>query len=302
MSFRTVVIEKRSKLDLRMGYLVIRREEETMRVFLDEINTLIVENPACCVTGCLLAELVKRKVKVIFCDEKHSPCSELLPCYGHGESSGKLREQIQWNPEFCLQLWTTIIAEKIRNQAAFLLEKKKNKEAEMLVGYILELQPGDLSNREGHAAKVYFNAVFGNDFKRGDGRAVDSALNYGYALILSAFNREIVASGYSTQLGIAHHNTYNHFNLSCDLMEPFRILVDRWVDACGFLQFGPAEKHQMLEIFNQPFFMDGASRRLDDCIMLYVRSILKSISMQDISVVKFCSWKKSKVHVKNVQA
>lgn len=301
MSFRTVVIEKRSKLDLRMGYLVIRREDETMRVFLDEINTLIVENPACCVTGCLLSELVKRKIKVIFCDEKHSPCSELLPCYGHGESPGKLREQIQWNSDFCQQLWTTIIAEKIRNQAAFLLEKKKNKEAEMLVGYILELQPGDLSNREGHAAKVYFNAVFGNDFKRGDGRAVDSALNYGYALILSAFNREIVACGFSTQLGIAHHNTYNHFNLSCDLMEPFRILVDRWVDTCGFLQFGSAEKHRMLEIFNQPFFMDGASRRLDDCIMLYVRSIFKSISMQELSVVKFCSWKKSKVPVENVQ-
>ena len=300
MSFRTVVIGKRSKLDLRMGYLVIRRDDETMRVFLDEINTLIVENPACCVTGCLLAELVKRKIKVIFCDEKHSPCSELLPCYGHGESSGKLREQIQWNPDFCQLLWTMIVTEKIRNQAAFLVEKKKCKEAEMLVGYILDLQPGDLSNREGHAAKVYFNAIFGNDFKRGDGRAVDSALNYGYALILSAFNREIVASGYSTQLGIAHHNTYNHFNLSCDLMEPFRILVDRWVDTCSFQQFGSPEKHQLLEIFNQPFFMDGASRRLDDCIMLYVRSIFKSISIQDISAVKFCSWKKSNVLAKNV--
>ena len=93
MSFRTVVIEKRSKLDLRMGYLVIRRDDDTARVFLDEVNTLIVENPACCVTGCLLAELIKRKIKVIFCDEKHSPCSELIPCYGHGESSGKLRRR-----------------------------------------------------------------------------------------------------------------------------------------------------------------------------------------------------------------
>ena len=70
MSFRTVVIEKRSKLDLRMGYLVVRRDDDTARVFLDEVNTLIVENPACCVTGSLLAELIKRKIKVIFCDEK----------------------------------------------------------------------------------------------------------------------------------------------------------------------------------------------------------------------------------------
>ena len=292
MSFRTVVIEKRSKLDLRMGYLVVRREDETMRIFLDEINTLIIENPACCVTGCLLVELVKRKIKVVFCDEKHSPCSELMPCYGHGESAGKLGEQIQWDREFCQRLWTNIIAEKIRNQALFLLEKQRNKEADMLFSYVTQLQIGDPGNREGHAAKVYFNAIFGDGFKRGDGMAVDSALNYGYALILSAFNREIVACGFSTQLGIAHHNTYNHFNLSCDLMEPFRILIDRWADACGFIQFGHSEKHRMLEIFNQPFYIDGSTRRLDDCIMLYVRSVFKAIYLHETAAVKFCSWNK----------
>ena len=50
MSFRTVVIANRSKLDLRMGYLVIRKDSGTMRVFLDEINTVIIENPACSIT------------------------------------------------------------------------------------------------------------------------------------------------------------------------------------------------------------------------------------------------------------
>ena len=291
MSFRTVVVEKRSKLDLRMGYLVIRKDNETIRIFLDEINTLIVENPACCLTGCLLVELTKRKVKVVFCDEKHSPCSELLPCYGHGECSGKLQEQIQWDKDFCQLLWARIIAEKIYNQALFLLEKGKTKEAALLHSYIPDIQPGDISNREGHAAKVYFNAIFGNGFKRGNGMAVDSALNYGYSLILSAFNREIVACGFSTQLGIAHHNTFNQFNLSCDLMEPFRVLVDRWVDSCQFREFGSAEKHKVLEIFNLPFVIDNKNHRLDDCIMLYVRGIFKAILNKDLSVIKFCKIK-----------
>ena len=292
MSFRTVVIEKRSKLDLRMGYLVIRQDEEVKRIFLDEINTLIIENPACCVTGCLLAELVSRKIKVIFCDEKHSPTAELHPCYGHGESAGKLREQIQWDEKFCQRLWTRIIAEKIHKQALFLEESGKNQEAEMLNSYIKEIQLADISNREGHAAKVYFNALFGNEFKRGNGMAEDSALNYGYALILSAFNREIAASGFSTQLGIAHHNTFNHFNLSCDLMEPCRIFIDRWVCICNFNKFESSEKHQMLEIFNQPFIIGDETRRLDDCIRLYIRSIFKAISHEDITLIKFCSWKK----------
>ncbi len=167
-----------------------------------------------------------------------------------------------------------------------------NKEADMLMEYVKNLQTGDLSNREGHAAKVYFNKIFGNAFRRGDGSTVDSALNYGYSLILSAFNREIVSCGYSTQLGITHHNTFNHFNLSCDLMEPFRVLVDRWVDSCEFIQFGSKEKHRMLEIFNQQFFIDGTWRRLDDCIMMYVRSIFKAITLRELSAVKFCSWLK----------
>ncbi len=45
MSWRTVVIAKRCKLDLKLGYMVIRGEE-TKRVFLDEIAVVILENPA----------------------------------------------------------------------------------------------------------------------------------------------------------------------------------------------------------------------------------------------------------------
>jgi hypothetical protein len=75
-------------------------------------------------------------------------------------------------------------------------------------------------------------------------------------------------------------------------MEPFRILVDRWVDTCGCIQLGSREKHRILEIFNQSFFIDGAQRRLDDCIMMYVRSIFKAIDLRKLSAVKFCSWQK----------
>ena len=84
-------------------------------------------------------------------------------------------------------------------------------------------------NREGHAAKVYFNSLFGKGFSRDDMSSVNAALNYGYGILLSNFNKEIVADGYLTQLGIKHINEYNPFNLTCDLMEPFRVLVDEIV-------------------------------------------------------------------------
>ena len=65
-------------------------------------------------------------------------------------------------------------------------------EAEQLYEYINEIEFGDATNREGHAAKVYFNALFGMDFTRSAENVTNAALNYGYSLLLSTFNRCVV--------------------------------------------------------------------------------------------------------------
>ena len=77
MSWRIVVISKRAKLDYQLGYLVVRNEEVT-KIHLSEISTILIESTAATVTTSLLAELTKKKIKVIFCDEKRNPSSELL--------------------------------------------------------------------------------------------------------------------------------------------------------------------------------------------------------------------------------
>lgn len=95
--------------------------------------------------------------------------------------------------------------------------------------YVEEIEYGDATNREGHAAKVYFNALFGMDFTRTEENSINAALNYGYGILLSTFNREIILNGYITQLGLFHNNMFNQFNLGSDLMEPFRPIVDQRV-------------------------------------------------------------------------
>ena len=88
-----------------------------------------------------------------------------------------------------------------------LLEEYGRKESKLLREYIEEIEYGDATNREGHAAKVYFNALFGMDFTRTEENSLNAALNYGYGIILSAFNREIAINGYVTQLGLFHNNS-----------------------------------------------------------------------------------------------
>ena len=280
MSWRTVIISNQSKLDYKMGYVVIRGLE-TKRILLDEIAVLLLENPAVSLTGCLVEALTEKKVKVIFCDSKRNPIAELIPHHGSHDSSAKIRAQASWKDEIKAIIWKEIITEKIRKQSEFLSALGKNKEAELLASYIGQVELLDSSNREGHAAKVYFNALFGMDFTRSATIPVNAALNYGYSIILSAFNREISSNGYLTQLGIFHNNMFNHFNLGSDLMEPFRILVDVVVYNMKPFQFEKEEKHFMWKIQDQRVIIDGQRQSVLNAIKIYTRSVFDAISDED---------------------
>lgn len=276
MSWRTVIISRRAKLDLKMGYLVVRGED-IKRVYLDELAILIIEDPAVSLTGCLLEALNKKKVRVIFCDGKRSPYAELAPYYGSYDASRKLKQQISWGEEIKAEVWRAVIGEKIQKQAEHLYLREKPKEAALLESYLPELQPGDITNREGHAAKVYFNALFGREFTRSGEDPVNTALNYGYGILLSAFNRAVAAAGYDTRLGIHHDNVFNYYNLSSDLMEPFRILVDRAVREREITEFDKQTRYALVDLLNSAVIIDGAKQTVLHAAEIYARSVFRAL-------------------------
>lgn len=292
MSWRIVVISRRAKLDYQLGYMVVRGET-VKKVLLNEMSLLLVEHTAVSLTAALLAELVKRKIKIIFCDEKRNPLGELTPYYGSCDTSGKVRQQVNWDEAAKGALWAEIVKNKISNQAA-VLEINEKPEAKLLEKYISEVKAGDESNREGHAAKVYFNSLFGKDFSRADNVPVNAALNYGYAMILSACNREIAANGYITQLGIHHCNVFNTFNLGSDVMEPFRAFVDQkvyelWRD--GELEtFEREQKLEILDVLNRNVRFDKKTYSLNYAVKLFCKDVFDSLSEGDISRFTPCSF------------
>lgn len=289
MSWRVVIIDSQAKLDYKMGYLVVRGLE-TKRILLDEMAVLLIENPAVSLTGILLSALTEKKIKVIFCDQKRNPIAELLPYHGSHDSSAKIRTQISWSQETKDAVWREIVAEKIRKQAEFLQELGKETQAELLWSYVGEVELADTTNREGHAAKVYFNALYGTDFTRSADVPVNAALNYGYSIILSAINREVSANGYLTQLGIFHNNMFNHFNLSCDLMEPFRILIDRLVYDMKPKEFGKDEKHHIWNCLDQHVLIDCQKQFVMNALKIYTRSVFDAINDKDLSEMRFYSF------------
>lgn len=285
MSWRTIVITKRAKLDLQLGFMVVRGEHTT-KVALNEIAVVLIESTAVSLTTSLLAELTKRKVKVIFCDEKRNPSSELVPYYGSHDTSMKVRKQIAWSEDIKTSVWTEIVTEKIRKQAEN-LERWDKPEAQMLYEYITQIEFGDATNREGHAAKVYFNALFGLDFTRTAENSINAALNYGYSLLLSTCARETALNGYITQIGLFHDNIFNQFNLASDLMEPFRPIVDNLVKNMMPEKFEHDEKIEVLRLLQKEVIIAGRKECVNNAMKIYCRSIFDALNDDDISLIKF---------------
>ena len=272
MSFRTVVISNKANLNYKNRFLVVKQENDEKYIHLSEIDTIIVDSISVSISSYLLKEISDNKINIIFCDEKHNPFGELKSLYLSHNSSKKIENQIKWTNKYKDEIWSLIIKNKLLNQA-LLLNSLSIDSYKLVMEYIEEIKIGDKTNREGHAAKVYFNSLFGKNFVRHNTDNINYALNYGYAILLSNFNKEIISLGYLTQLGI--HHEFNEFNLSCDLMEPFRVLIDSYVFDNVDKEFDKEYKICLINIMNDKYKYNGRYYSVKDIIKLYTKNVLE---------------------------
>ena len=276
--FRNIVIQSPCKLSYKGGYMVVRKEDDTAKVHLSEFQTLVLRTNQVYISAYLMSELSKAKISLVVSDERHDPVGQYLPLYGAHNTSARIDEQLEWGPVAKKQVWQRIIKDKIAHQARVLGVRAREADAAILEKVVAEVRSGDSTHREAHAAHIYFPALFGPGFSRDDETPINAALNYGYALLLSSINREIVARGYLTQQGICHCNEFNQFNLSCDFMEPFRPIVDRIVFDNVQGDFTKDDKLLLVDMFNQAIPYRGGSYRVSSVISLYVKDCLDALA------------------------
>ena len=290
MTWRVVVIDSRAKLELKLSHLVVRQDGNKVRkIYLKDISHIIVNTTEASITFALLNEIVKNKIKLIFCDEKRNPSAEVAPFYSSYNTSEKIRMQMKWDEYIKGEVWRLIVKKKIKNQM-FLLKNNKKDEYKLLENYIKEVDFNDQTNREGHAAKVFFNALYGVDFSRSDDCNTNAALNYGYSILLSSINRQVVSNGYITQIGIFHDNMFNQFNLSSDLIEPWRIYVDSYVYNHMDELFDKERKFELINILNNYVRIDNKSTRINQALDIYTRSVFDALNNRDVSLLRFPSY------------
>ena len=257
--------------------MVVRKEDDTAKVHLSEISSIILQTEQVYLSAYLLAELAKSKISLVVSDEKCNPVGQYLPLYGAHNTSKRIPEQLEWGEPIKKRVWQRIVREKVRQQARF-LEERDYSEAKSVYAIISEVRSGDATNREAQAARIYFSALFGNDFNRDVDIPLNAALNYGYAILLSMVNREIVSRGYLTQCGICHRNEYNQFNLACDFMEPFRPAVDRLVVDYLAGDFDVDTKRALADLANKGMAYRGGTYRLGSVVSLFVQDCLNALN------------------------
>lgn len=282
MGWRTVVINSLAKISCKNGYICVQGEEVTM-IHLSEVDSLIIATAQATITAFALWQLAENKIRVIFCDERRNPYGELSLYYGCHNSSKKIKMQLGWEKSMKEEVFRRIIQSKIRNQAAFLRQIGANDRGDELACYAECVEPGDPDNKEGMSARLYFQSLFGAGFSRDENSSVNARLNYGYSVILSAVNREVAVNGCLSQLGLKHANEYNAFNFSCDLMEPFRVEVDKQAYLKQKEEFTSSDKYDLQAITAKVVKFGKADTTLGQAIKIAVKSVIDVMNSGIIS-------------------
>lgn len=226
---RTVAIDNPAWLKVKESQLIVEQDGKTVgRIPVEDVGVLIVDHPAVVYTqGCLNA-LLENNAAVIVCGRNHHPSGLLLPLDSNSVQSERFRLQIETSAPLKKQLWQNTVRQKIKNQAGLL--KHLGRENGKLLDLAKKVKSGDPANIEAQAARYYWQRVFGEKFRRGRfGAPPNNLLNYGYMVLRAAVARALVGSGLLPTIGIHHHNRYNAYCLADDIMEPYRVFVDKTV-------------------------------------------------------------------------
>lgn len=288
MGYRQVIIKKSEKLHFKDNQLIIDKDESSIKVPLEDISYILIEDSSTILTTRLLAELGKNAISLIVCDEKFEPTSIMYPYNYHFKQLDVFSHQLEIDDSIKNEFWNQIVKRKIENSIRVLeMTSKEEFPISKLTEYINEITDGDSKNREGLAAKMYFRSLFGSDFIRFYDDNVNAALNYGYTIIASAIIRNLAVYGLNTYLGIHHSSKINNFNLAYDFLEPYRSVVDKFVydnqdDIVLPLSFDFRKK--LINLLNKEVLHQNKKYTIEYSIGLLIKSYIKSFSSGEIKL------------------
>ena len=243
----------------------------------EDIGYVILENQEISITMPLLNALADNNTAVIVCSDRFMPNAMLMNLDANSTQGESFRAQLSAKEPLKKNIWKQIVEAKIRNQAALL--HKLGKDGDVLKPYYKNVKSGDSDNREGVAAKLYWDELFDGQFMRfRTGPSPNAMLNYGYTVLRAAVARSLTGSGLLPAIGIFHRNRYNAFPLADDVMEPYRPFVDEIVFhlyANGEDSLNKYSKSEILKLLYKDTFFENTTRPLDIGLSMTTASLVR---------------------------
>lgn len=285
MGWRVVAIEKPSRLSLKDNKLVIE-QDEPVQIPLEDIDSLDIDGDGIVLTKNIITSLADFGVNVLLCDEKHLPCSVILPYSQASRGVKNAKAQINMLESSRKQLWRKNIMQKIESQADVL--QKNGYRDDDLRQLAKTVRSGDVGNNESVAARLYFDRLLG-DATRRKSMWINSALNYGYAIVRSLIAREVASRGLITEIGINHRSELNQFNLVDDLIECYRPIIDDYVlrevlpghTLDGDEKLTQNDRHVLIDILNKYCIICNKKFEIKNSVGEVVDSFIKAIYDND---------------------
>jgi CRISPR-associated protein Cas1 len=280
-----------SRAHLDEGRVKIEREEdELLSVPAGLVARIVCFGPVGVSAG-LRNWALATGVDLVFCSQRGRYLGSAVS--GYVQRSRRLRRQIELstNEERFLPFGRAVVDAKIRKQVVLLRRLTRRDLARELSEVIAAAQSytamlpqaqtrDEIMGLEGAAARVYFQAWqelmpselgFSGRNRRPPLDVVNSALSFGYAVLLSEAVSALVAAGLEPAIGLLHVDDDNRPSLALDVMEEFRpLVVDQVVmDAVRHERLRPEHGRQdaerggvLLTRTGREVVLDGYERRM----------------------------------------
>lgn len=288
--FRTLLIEEGERLSVAHQVLQIEKQGRRIPVPIDDIYCIVLDNLKAVVTTAAINALCTAGAHIVICNEKHLPSAVIYPELIHYAPYRVVTKQMGMTQGWKDALWDKIVKGKLANQAETLRLCTGDMDAyHRLMELADEVEEGDSGNREGIGAKLYFRHFFGDGFVRMEDDGINHAMNYGYTILRTAMIKTLYTFGYYPLIGIHHIGYGNAFNLGDDLMEPFRPVVDMWVELHHEELLGDLTSQQrrsLVNLLNQEMDYDGCRMKIRNVMARYVKQYTSAIEKESVELLR----------------
>ena len=286
MAYRIIEITKPSEIHVSNHQLQVEQEDGKFSIPLEDIEIILCIGAKIRFSTMGLGELNQAGIVVVGFGKKHEPQTIIQPFFPNQRHSFFLEKQINLSEKIKNKIWDKIIQEKILNSARNLAILGLDG-FEKISNFATLVKNGDEHNIEALAAQEYFQ-FYHKGLNRRTSDPVNSALNYGYAILRSYIIKALISTGLHCALGIHHHNEYNTFNLADDLIEPWRAMVDCAAFSIigNEVNLSPKQRKELTSILHKKCKIDGKIMQISNGIELMIDSFKNAVIQENEELLK----------------